>query len=92
MKNRKLLSDVVARPVKRMSIIIVLSLGWFFAWSQWSLAYGPQFGFWEQWIHNYGTTDNDVFLFWTWVPILLMYFAGMLWASGIFGDIQRWLE
>lgn len=84
--------DIVARPVLRMFVVIVASMAWLFAWTQWSLVYGPQFRFWEQWITNFGTNDNDVFLFWTWVPILVLFFAGMLWASGLFGHLLRWVR
>lgn len=79
----------VGRPAMRMGIIILIGVSWFIASAQIFLAWLPQFNFWEQWIKNYGTNDNDVFLFWTWVPEVLLFIGGMMWSAGIFGELAK---
>jgi len=75
-----------------MAIVIVTSIGWFITSSLWFFNYGPQFQVWEQLLTNYGTTDNNAWLFWTWIPILFMFVLGTMWASGVLGELRHALE
>ncbi len=90
--GHRLMWHIVGRPVMRMAIVIGTSIGWFIASSLWFFNYGPQFQVWEQLLTNYGTTDNNAWLFWTWIPILFMFVLGTMWASGVLGELRRALE
>ena len=76
----------------RIAIVIATSIGWFIASSLWFFNYGPQFQVWEQLLTNYGTSDNNAWLFWTWIPILFMFVLGTMWASGVLGELRHALE
>jgi hypothetical protein len=87
--GKKWLWGAVGRPVMRMLIVILIGVAWFIASSELFLAWLPQFNFYEQWIKNYGTNDNDTFLFWTWVPEVFLFLGGIMWSSGIFGELEK---
>ena len=87
--GKKELWGAVGRPAMRMGIIILIGVSWFIASAQIFLAWLPQFHFYEQWVTNYGTNDNDVFLFWTWVPEVFLFIGGMMWSAGIFGELAK---
>ena len=85
-----------ARPVikaaKRTLVITVVGIVWFI-FSTWLFLWMlPQFGFYNQWITNYGTNVGDVFQFWTLVPEVMLFFFGIFWAGGMFEWIMGHLE
>ena len=80
------------RAAKRVLIIFTVGLVWFLASPLifiWAL---PQFGFYTQWLTNYGTTTADVFQFWTVFPEVLLFFFGIFWAGGFFEIIMEHLH
>lgn len=88
-KTKNMVWGYVGRPALRMTVCILIGVGWFIAASQLFLAWLPQFNFYEQWVKNYGTNDNDVFLFWTWVPEIFLFILGIFWSSGLFGELAK---
>lgn len=91
-KKTTWLWPAIGRPTLRMCVVVLVGVGWFIASSQLFLAWLPQFRFYEQWITNFGTNDNDTFLFWTWVPEVLLFLLGIMWASGVIGEIWKWVK
>ena len=52
----------------------------------------PQFGFYLQWLKNYGTNTNDVYLFWTVIPEIVWFVFGIFWAGGMIETMMEHLN
>jgi len=90
--GKRLLWDVVGRPVMRIAITSGVCFFWYISIAYLTLAYFPQFNYYEQHLINQGTNDNDVFLFWAWIPIYAFMLTGIFWASGLIGDFWKMIR
>ncbi len=80
MKTVRMVQQVAVRSL----VVFVVGLVWFL-FSPFLFIWGlPQFGFYVQWMSNYGTNTGDVYQFWTVLPEVLLFFFGIFWAGGIF--------
>lgn len=76
----------------RSLIVFVIGLVWFFT-TPWIFIWGlPQFGFYTQWLTNYGTTYDQVYQFWTVIPEIALFVLGIFWAGGILETIMRHVQ
>lgn len=79
-------SKAIIRAATRTLIVTTIGVLWFVA-SPFIFIWGlPQFGFYTQWMTNYGTNTNDVYQFWTLIPEVGLFFLGIFWAGG-FGEL-----
>lgn len=92
MKKRKAAMEMVGRPMLRGSITVIAAVGWFLLSVFIFQVYLPQFGFYVQILANEGTTQNDVWFIWAWIPTLLILVLGIFWASGLFGKLWRIMQ
>ena len=50
------------------------------------------FGYYNTMVNNQGTNNFDVYMFWGWIPTILILIVGIFWASGLLGMMQSWME
>ena len=50
------------------------------------------FGYWNTMIANQGTNNFDVYMFWGWIPTILILVIGIFWSSGLLGKMGEWME
>ena len=88
MKSRQV-QRVVQQVAKRSLIVFTIGLGWFLVSPMIFLWGLTQFGFYRQWLTNYGTNAGDVYLFWTVIPEITLFVLGIFWAGGMLETIME---
>ena len=75
--------------VMRGSVTIAGAVGWFLLPPFIFLFWLPQFNLYNNWLTNQGTTANDVYFFWAWVPTIVWLIFGIFWAGGVIDMIRE---
>jgi hypothetical protein len=86
------LQSALGKPVKRSIFTFFFAFVWFLLATEFLLNYLPQTNFYNVLLSNAGLTAFDVYLFWTWIPIPIIFILGMLWASGLLEILWGWLN
>lgn len=85
MRKKNYAMQAVARPMMRMSLCVLIAVSWFILSIQLFLVYLPKFNYYNRLITAQGTTSEDVWYIWAWIPTLVILVFGIFWASGIIG-------
>jgi len=88
-KRKNLGIELVARPMFRMAICSLVATAWFILSVLIFQVYLPQFAYYNTLIKAQGTTSNDVWFIWAWIPVLLLLVVGIFWSSGILGIVGK---
>jgi hypothetical protein len=87
------LSTVIVEMAWKSGLTLGLAIGWFILAGFLFLDFLPQFKYYETvFVTNPGSTDNDVYFFWSWIPTLSILLVGMLWSGGILQIIWNGLS
>ena len=93
MKHNKFLKDALIRPVMRSIVCMMFAVSWNLGSAFLLLNFLPlNFGYWNTMIANQGTNNFDVYMFWGWIPTLLILIIGIFWSSGLLGRMGEWME
>ena len=91
-KAQRVLWEYLGRPVVRSIVAIIAAVSYNLG-STYALLYWlpSNFNYYNTLISNQGTTVYDAYLFWTWIPTLIIFMIGLFWASGLFGKMLEWI-
>ena len=93
MRANKYLKDALYHPVMRSLVCIIFAVAWNLLSAFLFLDFLPlNFGYYNTMVSNQGTNNFDVYMFWGWIPTILILVIGIFWASGLLGMIQEWME
>jgi len=92
-KHNKFLKDALIRPVMRSIVCMMAAVTWNLGSAFLFLNFLPlNFGYWNTMIANQGTNNFDVYMFWGWIPTILILVIGIFWSSGLLGKMGEWME